>query len=401
MSYNFILNSTNNISIYNNTYKYNFVNGQFLIPEGAEMCINTLVIPYSWYNVTSFIGNNVIYYTFPVATTSFTVNATASSTITVSSATGSLNLQVGSIITCSQNPTSTSPTNLIYITALGTGTGGNGTYTVSQSLTYTSNSASSTQTVNTVTLTNGFYQVSDIQNAIWASLKTNGYYFYNSNPNQTSAQSLGTSSPSIIYPISLTNTPVYYTNSFTFQYIPTSSGNVTSQFGKNRTYAGSSYPNTASTPQIIIPSGVTNISSSIGNLLGFTSGAYPSSVQTYASSPSVSNSFPYVVNGNSLTNYSPPFPALGSIVNGILIRCNLVDNKVASVNDILDTTTINTNFGSNILYSPVSDNWIKIKSGSYSSLMISFTDQNNNQIYMNDPNILLSLLIRFPPKKNL
>ena len=143
MSYNFILNSTNNISIYNNTYKYNFVNGQFLIPEGAEMCINTLVIPYSWYNVTSFIGNNVIYYTFPVATTSFTVNATASSTITVSSATGSSNLQVGSVITCSQNPTSTSPTNLIYITSLGTGTGGNGTYTVSQSLTYTSASTSS------------------------------------------------------------------------------------------------------------------------------------------------------------------------------------------------------------------------------------------------------------------
>ena len=132
MSYNFVLNASNNVSIYNNTFKYNFINGQFDIPEGSVMCINTLVLPYSWYNVSSFIGNNTFYWTYPVPTASFTINATSSSTITVSAISGTLNLGVGSIITCSSNPTSTSPNGLIYITALGTGTGNGGTYTVSQ-----------------------------------------------------------------------------------------------------------------------------------------------------------------------------------------------------------------------------------------------------------------------------
>ena len=134
---------------------------------------------------------------------------------------------------------------------------------------------------------------------------------------------------------------VYYTNSFTFQYIPTSNTNVVSQFGQNWVYANSSsYPNTASTCQIIIPSGVTNsTTNNIGNIIGFLSGSFPSSVQTYSGSPSIANSSPYVVNGNSL-NYTPPFPAQGSFVNGIVIRCSLVNNPISSVNDILDLSLI-------------------------------------------------------------
>ena len=185
----------------------------------------------------------------------------------------------------------------------------------------------------------------------------------------------------------------------TFQYIATSSANVTSPLGQNWTYAGASYPASASTCQLIIPTGVTNTTTNnIGNIIGFLSGAFPSTVQTYSGTPTISNSSPYTVLGNSLTAYNPPFPAQGSFVNAIVIRCNLVDNPISSVNDILDTTTINTTFGSNIVYQPVSDNWVKIKKGTYSSLTISFSDQNFNTLYMNDPNILLSLLIRFPKK---
>jgi hypothetical protein len=400
MSYNFVLNSSNNVSIYNNSYKYNFINGQFDIPEGAEMCINTLVIPYSFYNITSFLGNNTFYYTYPVSTATFTISASNSTTITVSGISGSSNLQVGSIITCSSNPTSTSPNNLIYITALGTGTGGNGTYTINQAATYSSASASSTGVVRTITLSNGFYQLADIQNALWSDMKTAGVYFYNNNINQNTNNSVGTSNTNYLFPISLSVSTVYYTNSFTFQYIPTSNTNVVSQFGQNWVYANSSsYPATASTCQIIIPSGVTNsTTNNIGNIIGFLSGSFPSSVQTYSGSPSIANSSPYVVNGNSL-NYTPPFPAQGSFVNGIVIRCSLVNNPISSVNDILDTTTINTSFGSNILYQPVSDNWVSIKKGTYSSLTVTFSDQNFNTLYMNDANILLSLLIRFPSNK--
>jgi len=401
MSNNFVINSANNVSIYNNTYKYNFINGQYTIPEGSEMCINTLVIPYSFFNVSSLLGNNTFYWTFPTSTPTFTLNATNSTTITVSAISGSSILQIGSVITCASNPTPTSPNGLIYITALGTGTGGNGTYTINQSATYTNASASTSSVVNTVSLANGFYTINDIQNALWASMKSASCFFYSINPFQNTNASLGTTDANIIYPISISTNTVNYTNQFTFQYIPTTTTNVENQFGKNWIYYNTTtgiLPSTASTCSVIIPSGVTNTSTTIGNLLGFISGTYPSATQTYSGTPTILNSSPYVVLGNSLTSYTPPFPAIGSTINAIVIRCNLVNNAVSSIPDILDCSPIATTFGSNIIYQPVSENWVRLKAGSYSSMTVSFTDQNGNVIYMNDPNILLSLLIRFPEK---
>ena len=405
MSYNFVLNASNNVSIYNNTFKYNFINGQFDIPEGSEMCINTLVMPYSWYNVSSFIGNNTFYWTYPTPTATISnITATSSTTATITLSAGAL--YVGSIITCASNPTSTSSSGLVYITAItsgdGTGTSAN-TYTLSQSATYASATGSSTGVVRTITLSDGFYQLSDINNALWADMKTAKIYYYNTNPNVVTGFTAGTQSTSIIYPISFSTNPNAYNNVINFQYIPKASGEVVTLFGTGYNYQYDLYPATTSTCQIIIPTGVTNkTTNNIGNLLGFTSGSYPptQTTKTYTSPPTLANSYPPPsVGGNSLTGYTPPFPAVGSIVNGVIIRCSLVDNAISSVNDILDSTTISTTFGSNILYTPLTDNFVKIKKGTYSSLTITFSDQNFNTLYMNDPNILLSLLIRFPQKK--
>lgn len=405
MSYNFVLNASNNVSIYNNTYKYNFINGQFDIPEGSEMCINTLVMPYSWYNVSSFIGNNTFYWTYPTPTATISnITATSSTTATITLSAG--NLYVGSIITCSSNPTSTSPTNLIYITAItsGDGTGiSPNTYTISQSATYASATGTSTGVVRAITLNDGFYQLSDINNALWADMKTAKIYYYNTNPNIITGFTAGTEATSIIYPISFSSNPNAYNNVVTFQYIPTVSTDVPKLFGTNFAYQLGLYPATTSTCQIIIPTGVTNISTNnIGNLLGFISGSFPSTLttKTFTTPATLANSFPPPsIGGNSLTGYTPPFPALGSAVNGVIIRCNLVENNISTVNDILDSVPISSTFGSNILYQPLADNSVKIKKGTYSSLSITFSDQNFNTLYMNDPNILLSLLIRFPQKK--
>ena len=234
-------------------------------------------------------------------------------------------------------------------------------------------------------------------------MKTAGVYYYNPNPNAIGGGFLaGTQYSNVIYPISFSSNPNEYNNIVTFQYIPSINTDVPILFGTNAVYQLNSYPATTSTCQIIIPRGVTNISTNnIGNLLGFTSGSYPATqtTRTFTTPATIVNSYPPPsVGGNSLTAYTPPFPALGSSVNGVIIRCNLVDNAISVVNDILDSTPINTTFGSNIIYSPQKDNYVKIKKGSYSSMTISFSDQNFNTLYMNDPNILLSLLIRFPDK---
>ena len=50
MSNNLILNSSN-VTNQRNIFQYNFLNGAFVVPDGSEMCISEITIPYSWYNI--------------------------------------------------------------------------------------------------------------------------------------------------------------------------------------------------------------------------------------------------------------------------------------------------------------------------------------------------------------
>jgi hypothetical protein len=76
------------------------------------------------------------------------------------------------------------------------------------------------------------------------------------------------------------------------------------------------------------------------------------------------------------------------------MRCNLVDNNIASPSDILDGVPINSTFGSNITYDPSFEKWVRMKDGTFNQMTITFNDQNLNTLFALDPNILLTLLIR-------
>jgi hypothetical protein len=65
MSNTLILNSSNIIGNNNNTLKYNFVNGNFNIKENSLICLSSITIPYSWFNVTSIYNNNRMLYRWP------------------------------------------------------------------------------------------------------------------------------------------------------------------------------------------------------------------------------------------------------------------------------------------------------------------------------------------------
>ena len=56
--FNLTINSTNVANSLNNMYQYQFKNGAFEVPEGAEMMITSFQIPYSWYNITTRYNNN-------------------------------------------------------------------------------------------------------------------------------------------------------------------------------------------------------------------------------------------------------------------------------------------------------------------------------------------------------
>ena len=130
-------------------------------------------------------------------------------------------------------------------------------------------------------------------------------------------------------------------------------------------------PTTAATPSFTLAS-----SGSINAILGFKTG-------TYASSTSSSQS----INGT--------ITPVGSTVNALVVRCNLLTNNIAMPSDILDTVPItSTSFGSNLTYNPPFQKWINIRDGSYNSMTITFQDQNLNTVYANDPNLSMALLIR-------
>jgi hypothetical protein len=53
MSFNLVLNSSNNVGSNANTFQYNFIGGNFQVHEGMEICLAQATIPYSFYNITT------------------------------------------------------------------------------------------------------------------------------------------------------------------------------------------------------------------------------------------------------------------------------------------------------------------------------------------------------------
>lgn len=258
---------------------------------------------------------------------------------------------------------------------------------------YTMPSGGSGQTTyGPYTIPDGFYTVSDLNALIQAQLKSNGHYWY------LYSASLGTNGNTYVYPISLSTNTSLYANTITTYVIPLSA-NIATVFGtgyiagdgnNGTTLWSGTYPTySGAVPQLVFSGTTTPTSKTLGNLLGFVSPAsYPT---TYTGYTSLSVS----TNGNSLSA-SPPFAPLGSSVNGVVVRCNLIQNDVAYPTDILDSFPINTTYGSNINYLPINNNMVKLKSGRFNNLVISFADQNYNPILALDPNVLITLIINFP-----
>jgi len=211
------------------------------------------------------------------------------------------------------------------------------------------------------TLPAGFYTVSDINNYIQGVCVNAGLYLTFGGQNY--------------YFVEIFPNTTYYQNQIVFSLVPTTVA--------SGPYAGYSLPPTGiwSASGIGLPT-VAKTSSiffastgSIAPILGFSPGTYPS------------------VTTASITVSSNLTPQ-GSTVNSLLLHCNLINNSIAMPSDILDNIPINSTFGSNITYDPSFEKWVKLRDGKYNSMILTFTDENNNPLYANDSNISLSLLIR-------
>ena len=200
----------------------------------------------------------------------------------------------------------------------------------------------------TVTIPDGFYLVSDLNNYLQQFCIQNSLYLING--------------ANYVYYIVIATNVTTYTNQIILYPVPTSlpSGYTAP--------SGFIFPFSNYVPTITIPSG-------LGVFLGF-------SPATYGIVNTVAQTFS--------SNLTP----IGSTVNGVIVRCSLVNNNVTMPSDILDSIPINASFGSNINYLPTFEKWVSIKSGTYNNFTVTLCDQNFNQIFIRDSNTTITLVLR-------
>ena len=128
-------------------------------------------------------------------------------------------------------------------------------------------------------------------------------------------------------------------------------------------------------PQFVVPS-----NNNFGKIIGVNAGSYPS-----------------VSNQN--TNYvkSSDFAPSPSPINQIIVNCSLVNNdslQSSSKSVIWSFSPTNTQYGENIVIQPAEYAFITCYDTNISSITVWLTDQDNNVVYLQDPNSLIQLLLR-------
>jgi len=438
MVFNIILNSSNVTNSNNTFYSKSFIGGCLTIPQGSEICCSQIVIPYSWFNIASSYNNTTFAYywngyypstiwngamsgttftgsadsgssgTFaagqlvigsnlPAGTTISSVSTSSvvlSNTFTTSSPTvitgiptftgyitmTTINGTSTPILTLSSTVTGSFALNTVlyssdsglaqnvYVSSLYSGTLGDvgSTYILSSEQTVSVGSSGSPikfgfiGTYHSITIPDGFYEISEFNIYLQTYMISQNQYIYNSTLLQNQ------------YFMDLRSNPVYYANQFILQAIPSSFTQYTA--------ANSSYSYTLPSGFAFSPHGYTqqiDVANYITDYLGLTAGTYPSA--------------PTTSSNNVLSNTTP----IGSYVNSVVVRCNLVSNTATMPTDVLDTFYPNTTFGNNIVYQPPYEKWVDIIPGTYNNIYISFEDQDGNQIYAQDSNVMISLLLKF------
>ena len=225
-------------------------------------------------------------------------------------------------------------------------------------LAFPTGAAVGTYTNKFIEIPDGFYTIEDLNSYIQQYCITEGLYLIDNEGNN-------------VYYIAFYVNPTSYAIQILLYLVPRS---LPVGWTQPSNWIGYSTYTADRTPHIHLPP-----TSKFNEYIGFNSGQYPPTL-------------PQLTNYSVLSNKKPP---IASYVNSIIVHCSLVNNPVVSPSDILDAFQIsNASFGENINYMPSVEKYVKLTKGTYSSMIITLTDQNNNPINFIDPNILITLLFR-------
>jgi hypothetical protein len=225
-------------------------------------------------------------------------------------------------------------------------------------LSFPTGAGAATFTDYNIIIPDGFYTIDDLTAFFQQYAITNGLYLINAN------------NENVYY------TPTFYINSVSYAVqlllyvVPRS---LPTGWTQPSNWIGYSTYTADRTPHIHILA-----TSKFGDFVGLTNGTYPSPTLRTTDYSVLSNKTP-----------------IGSYVNSIVIHSSLVNNSVVSPSDIIDAFQIvDTKFGSNINYQPSVEKYVRLTKGTYNSMIIYLTDQNNNPITLKDNNLLITLLFK-------
>ena len=197
----------------------------------------------------------------------------------------------------------------------------------------------------------GFYTIASINAYLQQISITEGWYLINASGNY-------------VYYISIIENATFYANQVLLSAVPAS---LPTGFTAPSNFAG--FSTGGECVSMTFPVG------SISAIVGFPVGTV----------------IPSIVGSQSVLSTITP---QGSTVNAVIIRSNFVDNNVVSPNDILDSFSINSAFGSNINYTPSFPRYLPIANGVYSTFRIALFDEVLNPIIAKDNRSLFNLHIR-------
>jgi hypothetical protein len=214
--------------------------------------------------------------------------------------------------------------------------------------------------VYTVTMPDGFYEISDMNNFLHQTMLNNGHYLTEKSTNNAVwflTMSVNTST----YKIDLLAFPMintFYTSALYDTPTPPSP------------IPAWSVPASSTNPQFIIPA------TKFDDIIGFAAGTYPAAQNNTAIVVSSSSVPPQV---NPLSSY--------------LVKCNLVNNPYGIPNSLIYSFPPSASFGQQFVVAPNEYSFIDAQEGYYNTMRIEITDQNDRPTIILDSNINILVVI--------
>jgi len=215
-------------------------------------------------------------------------------------------------------------------------------------------------TEHSVTMPDGFYEISDMNNFLHQTMLNNGHYLTEISTNNA-VWFLTLSVNTSTYKIDLLAFPMVNTFYTAALYTtPTPPFPIPAW----------SVPAVSANPQFIIPATL------FTNIIGLAAGTYPAAANNTVITTSSSTFAPQV---NPLSSY--------------LVKCNLVNNPYGIPNSLIYSFPPSGSFGQQFVIAPNEYSFIDAQDGFYNTMRIEITDQNDRPTVILDSNINILMVI--------